>query len=74
MVAVELKAPRLVRRRRAEDTDPIEPLAVFLRLAGDFERVFVKPHDIARKLVAGCAEAFAHQAERGVALVLAEVG
>ena len=60
VMAVNLPAPRLLRRWRAEDAEPIEPLAVFLRLAGDFEGMLVEAHDVAGGLVPARAHRFAH--------------
>ncbi len=74
VVAVDLPAPRLIRRRIAEDADPVEPLAVFLGLAGDLQRVLVQPHDVARAAVARLAHAFPQQGKCGLALIVAQIG
>src|SRR5580704_10658130 len=73
-MAVDLPAPGLAWRRRAEDADPIEPFAVLLRLAGDLEGVLVEPHDVAGGFISRGAHAFAQQGERGLALIMAEIG
>src|SRR6516162_8553943 len=65
VVAVDLPAPRLTCRRIAEDTDPIKPLAVFLGLARDLQRVFVQSHDVARAAVSRLTHAFPQQGECG---------
>ena len=73
-MAVDLPAPRLIRRRIAEDADPIEPLAVFLGLAGDLQRVLVEPHDVASATVSRIAHAFAQQGQCGFALIVTQIG
>src|SRR5215469_5685244 len=58
MMAVDLPAPGLLWRRRPEDADPIEPLAVFLSLAGNLEDVLVEPHDVSRGAIPRDAHRF----------------
>src|SRR6516165_1410148 len=58
MMAVDLPSPGLLWRRRPEDADPIEPLAVFLSLAGNLEDVLVEPHDVSRGAIPRDAHRF----------------
>src|SRR5690242_5010797 len=48
---VDLPAPRLARRWLAENTDPIKILSEFLGKTGQFGKMFVKPHRVARGYV-----------------------
>ena len=73
-MAVDLPAPGLARRRRAEQAHPIEPFPVFLGLAGDLEDVRVEPHHVARGAIPRGAHGFPHQRERALAPVAVEVG
>ena len=47
VVAVDLPAPRLALGRRAEDADPVQPLAILLPPLGDLADRVVQPHDVA---------------------------
>src|SRR5437762_11759922 len=58
VMSVDLPTPRRVRRWRAEDADPVEPFAIFLGLAGNFECVLVEPHDVSGGLVPGGTHGF----------------
>src|SRR5262249_40435546 len=73
VMAVDLPAPRIAWRGVSKDAEPIEPLPVFFGLAGDLESVLVELHDVAGASVSRCAHAFAHQAERGPALIISEI-
>src|ERR1700730_9280841 len=64
VVAVDLPSPRLARRGRAEDAYPIEPLAIFVGLAGDLESVLVELHDVSGSSVPGRAHALLQKSER----------
>src|SRR5205807_3361324 len=48
VMTVELPAPGLVRRRRAEDRDEVVPLAELGRAGGEDSQQAVDPHDVAR--------------------------
>ena len=61
VVAVDLPAPGLIGRRRAEEAQPVEPLAVLLVAAGDLADQLVEPHDVARRVEAVRAEARAQE-------------
>ncbi len=73
VVPVELPAPGLGRRGRAEDAEEVDPLAVLVRRAGDLADREVEAHAVARALVAGFAHAGVHERQRRVALRLAQV-
>src|SRR6516164_629542 len=74
MMAVDLPSPGLLWRRRPEDADPIEPLAVFLSLAGNLEDVLVEAHDVAGSAIPRGAHGFLQQSERAFTLATIKVG
>src|SRR6185312_13899066 len=74
VMAVDLPAPWLRRRWRAEDAHPIEPLAVLLGPARHLEHVLVEPHDVARRAIARRAHGLAHQRETMLTRVAVEIG
>ena len=60
MMAVELPAPGLKRRRRAEDAEPVVPLAVFLGEPGELASMLVQLHDVACGLESTGTQRAAH--------------
>src|SRR5262249_45196838 len=74
VMPVDLPAPRVAWRGGAKRADPIKPFSVFVGLAGDLKGVLIEPHDIAGARVPRRAHGFAQKTERGLALILLEVG
>src|SRR5260370_26274688 len=64
----ELPAPGLGRRRRAEDAEPVVPLAVFLGESGELASMLVQLHHVARGLESAGAQHAAHQCKCSLAL------
>src|SRR5260370_26426916 len=67
-MAVELPAPGLGRRRRAEDAEPVVPLAVFLGESGELASMLVQLHHVALGLEYAGAQHAAHQCKCSLAL------
>jgi hypothetical protein len=61
MMAVDLPPPRLGRRRRPHDREPIEMLAVLVEARDELGEMMVEPHDVARRRIASRTEPGAEQ-------------
>src|SRR5947199_48554 len=73
MVAVDLVAPWLGLGRLAEQADEVHPFAILGPTAGDLADGVVQAHDVARRAKAAFAQRLFDQAQRGRALLLAQV-
>jgi hypothetical protein len=73
VMTVELPAPGLVRRRRAEDRDEVVPLAELGRAGGEDSQQAVDPHDVARLVEPSRRQRRPDHVESEPALLRAEV-
>jgi hypothetical protein len=74
MMAVELPAPRLGRRRRAHHCDPVQPLVVLDEVVVvELAERAIQLHDVAAQLQPLRAQRGAHQPEGGFALCFAHL-